>query len=182
MLVGAAQNGWFSAYKNGRVLCFIQAPKSDVVVILRHFPVIPVLQCFYLTKLHRLISVGSNRTIKAWSFEDGTYSILVGNKFVGSETCNVVTMAGLSSDESMLALTMTDNSFEIYNVQQSETISLSYNHGKTLDSPLKCCCFSHSGKILAFGQDNGNIVVSFLYDDFFKYTQNEFPNKYISLQ
>lgn len=159
-LVATAQNGWVTIYKDGRALCLIQPSPSNVS--LKQVPIVPIVQCFYIRAAEMLLSVSENRTIKSWNLKDGSCNILVGDKITESETSNyVVTMATLSKDQSLLAITMADGCFEIYSLDvNNSVISLTWNQGRRFESPLRSCRFSHNGKILALGQDNGSIVVS----------------------
>lgn len=159
MLVATAQNGWVTVYKNNRALCLIQPPPSNTS--LKQMSVIPIVQCFYIKAADKLLAVSQNRTIKAWNLESGTCDILFGDR-IHNTSNNTVTMATLSVDQSQLAITMTDHTFEVYTLDVFESkIIMTLSQGKLLSSPLTCCRFSHNAKILALGQDNGDVVVSF---------------------
>ncbi|KAK5650442.1 hypothetical protein RI129_001471 [Pyrocoelia pectoralis] len=155
VLVGAAKNGWITMYMNNRAVCLIQPPVSNSV---KHIPVIPIVQCFFLKNFNKLLSVAKNRVMKLWD-EDASCTILCGEKMqVDDATNGVVTMATLSLDETQLAITFDNGCFEIYSIEAGDN-SFTLNEERTWDFPLRCCRFSYNGKILALGDDNGNIVI-----------------------
>uniref|UniRef100_A0A1Y1N3Z0 CARD domain-containing protein n=1 Tax=Photinus pyralis TaxID=7054 RepID=A0A1Y1N3Z0_PHOPY len=156
VLVGAAKNGWITMFVADRAVCLMQPPYLTEFSN-NKLPVIPIVQCFYIKKFNKLLSVAKNRVIKLWD-EDASYTILFGEKTQKSGSNGVVTMATISSDQSNLAITFDNGCFEIYSVAESEN-SFTLNEERLWERPLRCCRFSHNGKILALGDDNGNIVI-----------------------
>ncbi|KAK4883286.1 hypothetical protein RN001_006605 [Aquatica leii] len=161
ILVASAQNGWVTIYKNKRALCLLQPPPLlQVNSIFKQMAVIPIVQCFYLNNACKLLSVSENRTIKLWNEDNMSCTILYGEKMHPDEAVNIVTMATISPDQTYLAITFANGCFEIYSLNvNNSVISLTLIQEKTMDSPLRSCRFSHNGKILALGQDDGNIVI-----------------------
>ncbi|KAF5270299.1 hypothetical protein FQA39_LY08410 [Lamprigera yunnana] len=161
ILVAAAHNGWVTIYKNKRALCLVQPPPLlNVNSILKQMPVIPIVQCFYLKSICKLLFVSENRTIKLWDEDTMSCTILYGEKLHLEGVVNDVTMAAFSPDEVYLAITLASGTFEIYSLTvNNSNINLTLMQEKTFNSPLRSCRFSYNGKILALGQDNGTIVI-----------------------
>ncbi|KAF5308658.1 hypothetical protein FQR65_LT06119 [Abscondita terminalis] len=161
ILVAAAQNGWITIYKNKIPLCIAQ-PRSlnSGGMIFNQMPLIPIVQCFYLKKASKLMSVSENRTVKLWNENNLSYTILYGEKIHSEGSLGIVTMATFSPDQKYLAITFANGCFEIHTLQiNNSVIQLNLIYEKILDNPLRSCRFSHNGKILALGHDNGNIVI-----------------------
>ncbi|XP_018327304.1 uncharacterized protein LOC108738400 [Agrilus planipennis] len=158
-LVAAAQNGWFSVYRNNKVMCLVQPPSpSD----LKQVPIFPIVSCFYIKKAGKLLSIAKNRTIKTWNLQDASYVVLIGEKTLrDNEKQHNVVNVSLSDDESLLAITMSDNTFDIYtlNVQNCSYVTSEYKQGGCMESTLTCCCFSHDGSFLALGHLSGSITI-----------------------
>lgn len=159
MVVATAQNGWVTIYRNNRALCLVQ-PSPLLSTIVKQVSIIPIVQCFFIRAADKLLTVSQNRTIKVWNLEDGGFDILFGDKTQNESAKSSVTMASVSLDQSLLAITMADGSFEIYAIEVFQgAIKLILNQEVKLDNSVRSCRFSENGKILALGHDNGNIVV-----------------------
>lgn len=82
-----------------------------------------------------------------------------------------VTMVTITPKQDKIALTLTDGSFKVYSITQTEvdqvndsTVQCTFCHDKRIDNKnaLRSCCFSNDGRLLALGKENGDIVVSII--------------------
>lgn len=153
LIVASADNGCLMVFVNNFAL------KLRSPVTSPRLPTVPVVECFYLNKINKLLEIDEHRIIKLWSIEEASHEVLIGDVIYSETFCNV-TMASLSSDQTMLALTMMDCIFEIYNLNYSSNVKITLHWSTTMDSPLRCCTFSYDNKYLAVGGDNGIITVS----------------------
>lgn len=159
LIIASADNGCLMVYFNNYALQ-LRSPQTPDVTPLRRLPVVPIIECFYLSKIDRLLTVAENRSIKIWIVLKGTHEVLNGDMLYNETHCNV-TMAIMSNDQKMLAVTMTDSTFEIYNLDDTlDYVKTILYWNTSVDCPLRCCAFSYDNKYFAVGGDNGNITVS----------------------
>lgn len=149
LLVAASENGTLMVSKSGKCIC-LRKPLNP-----KQVPIKPIVQSFYVKCVQRLLTVSKNRSIMLWDFDKVTSAVLQGDKN------STVTSAALSGDESMLAVTMADGSFDVFTLHvENGGLRAEFVQGKCLNGGLRSCAFSCDKKYLALGKEDGNIEVS----------------------
>lgn len=153
-LIAASDNTCLMAYKHSATLRF-KNPESQHII--SKGKASKTIKCFLLSEAARVLSVEQNGSIKVW-YLNGIEDVLVVR-----EPNSTVTMATMSVKKDLIAMTFSDKNFRIYKLHvapQGRSVSCEFSQGKLLDDVPRCCCFSRDGRLLAVGQDSGNIVVS----------------------
>lgn len=158
IIVASADNGCFMIYLNRRALQLL--PPAKFIQLLQ-LPIVPIVECFYLNKIDQLLTIAENRSIKLWNIKKSTNEVLSGD-MIYTDTCSNVTMAIISNCQTKLAITMTDSTFEVYNLNYThDCLETNIYWNMPVDCPLRSCAISFDNKYLAVGGENGNVIVSF---------------------
>lgn len=164
IIVASADNGCLMVYANSQA---IQLRSSTEVTQLRNLPIVPIIECFYLQNIDKLLTVEEKRSIKMWTIKTLKHEVLNGDMSYNDANTNV-TMARMSNGDNMLAIVMNDSTFEIYNLEYTyDNLKTILYYSRSTDCPLHCCAFSYDNKYLALGGENGNIFVSTSFFSFF---------------
>lgn len=152
ILVAASKNGTLMVNRNGKCLCLRKPYNSQ----LKQVPIKPIVQSFFIKSVQKLLTISKNRSILLWDIDQVSCTALQGDK--NSE----VYSASISFDNTMLAVTMSDGSFDIFSLQvENGSLKAEYVQGKHFNVGLRSCAFSCDKKYLALGKDDGNIEVCF---------------------
>lgn len=147
ILVAASNIGHLTVAKKGITSCL----RSETV----QNQLAPIVLCLYVKILNSFLTVSKNRTISLFDVHGKTL-VLIG----GKSHLNVISCA-VSSNESRFVCVLNGGVFELYGlVALRFEIELEQNKRVVVDGELQCCCFSFDDKLLAFGRENGNIVVN----------------------
>lgn len=117
------------------------------------------IKCFLLNSSEQLISVENDGCMKLWDL-NGIHSVLQPNHYED------VTMVTMSTRQDKIAFTLTNGIFKLFELKNDNgKISCKFLQEKLLDKekPLRSCCFTHDGKILAIGKNSGDIIVSITF-------------------
>lgn len=143
-IVLAATEGFHLALFTNSSLVYIGNKDSSTISFLK---------CFYLKDVKVVLTVSRNRMISAWS-ETGEY---LGNLIEAVHLPLV--SCRLSCDSDLLAC-CASNSFEVFYLRRkARGVELELLQKQQLDGKVTCCCFSFDGQLLAFGRENGVVVV-----------------------
>lgn len=144
LLVAASVNGDFIVCKSDEILLFSQKLATKIVF------------CVYLRGFRQLLVVKEKREICLCDLTTKTEKYLL-NKH---QHLNVVSCALAPSGRRFICV-LENGNFEMYRMVYNQQVDLVLEQQKKLvvDGSLKCCCFSYDEKLVAFGRENGGIVV-----------------------
>lgn len=154
VLAAASTNGDFVVLKGDKVVF------SKLV---SEYSGLTIVFCVFVKAFRSFLVVSKKRNIIIWDLNSETEKLLVSRK----SHLNVVSCA-LSSSGTRFVCVFTNGTFEMYRMLFSPQIDVELEQEKTLSNGgLQCCCFSFDEKFIAFGKENGDIVVGILHHCFF---------------
>lgn len=148
ILVAASENGDY-VVREGETTIMRSLSTSDYTGLM-------IVFCIYLQDLRSFLVINKKRTITVWDVQGKKEMLLL----PGKSHLNVVSCALSSSGKRFLCVFKNGN-FEMYRLVFTTNIDIELEQGKKLaDGSLECCCFSFDEKLVAFGKENGDIMVS----------------------
>lgn len=116
--------------------------------------------CIYVKMLRSFLFIFKKRSIVLFDLNCQTENILLS----GKSHLNVVSCA-LSPSGQRFVCILKNGTFEMYRLIFDPQIDIECEQEKNFvdGGGLQCCCFSFDEKFIAFGKQNGDIVVGILY-------------------
>lgn len=147
LLVAASVNGDYIVYKSDEILLYSKKLATKVVF------------CIYLKDFRQLLVVKQKREICLWDLTTKTEKYLLNRH----QHLNVVSCALAPSGRRFICV-LENGNFEMYRLVYNDEVDMFLEQQKKLvvDGNLRCCCFSYDEKLVAFGRENGGIVVGVL--------------------
>lgn len=146
ILVAAALNGEYIVWRNDKIVLKSEPPTS--------FNTMRVVFCIFIKEFSSFLVIKEKREICLWDLNDMSEKLLLErNRHLKIISCAV------SPGKGRFVCVMENGTFEMYGVIYNSELAIRLEQQKKLAEGLRCCCFSYDEKFLAFGRDNGGIVV-----------------------